>query len=205
MTWRTFIIGLTAVASLTGCGDNAGNVGRGQPDGGPDWGPAPEIAATPEFDPPEGTFTNVPRVTIRTDTPGATIHYTMNGSTPDSTSPIYTLPLAIARTTTIKAIARRPGSRDSEVRSATYDIDVPQGNAAPVQFEPNTGRYSNDVHVTLSSSTAGATICYTIDGTKPACAKGPGQYRDGDVQLRRPSFCDATVSNSKAEVPSPSE
>ena len=171
MIRRTFILGLLALAA---CDDNGANGVTGRVDPGPDrLGPAPEVAATPEFDPPEGAFARVPVVTIRTATPGATIHYTMNGSTPDATSPIYTLPLAMAKTTTLKAIARRPGSRDSEVGAANFNVDIASGDVAPVHFEPNTGRYSNDVHVTLSSTTAGATLCYTTDGSRPACEQGP--------------------------------
>ena len=63
--------------------------------------------------------TNV-TVTISTSTPGATIHYTLDGSTPTTSSPVYTDPLVLSATTTVKAFAVKAGLLDSEVATRTY-------------------------------------------------------------------------------------
>ena len=47
-------------------------------------------------------------------------------------------------------------------------VDSSNTVAAPV-FNPAQGRYANDVDVELSSNTAGATVCYTLDQTWPVC------------------------------------
>src|SRR5262249_37483969 len=67
MLRRTFLLGWLALAA---CDGNSANGVTGSVHLGPDFGPAPEVAATPEFDPAEGTFARVPIVTIRTATPG---------------------------------------------------------------------------------------------------------------------------------------
>ena len=64
--------------------------------------------------------------------PGVTIYYTTDGSTPTTTSRVYTLPivvqpvfngsLPIITATTVKTMAVAPGWSPSPVASATYDI-----------------------------------------------------------------------------------
>ena len=50
---------------------------------------------------------------------GAEIHYTIDGSTPTAESPVYSEPLTLTETTTVKAIAIKDG-QSSEVTSRTY-------------------------------------------------------------------------------------
>lgn len=53
-------------------------------------------------------------------TPGATIHYTLNGNDPTTTSPRYTKPLRISKTTAIRAVAVVPGKQSSPILTRTY-------------------------------------------------------------------------------------
>ncbi|HEY0947494.1 MAG TPA: chitobiase/beta-hexosaminidase C-terminal domain-containing protein [Opitutaceae bacterium] len=82
----------------------------------------PGSVAQPRFDPAGGAYPTVQYVTITTPTSGATIHYTLDGSTPSTGSPVYVAPLEIATTTTVKAIAVRPDLANSAVGEATYQI-----------------------------------------------------------------------------------
>ncbi|HMJ66603.1 MAG TPA: chitobiase/beta-hexosaminidase C-terminal domain-containing protein, partial [Candidatus Binatia bacterium] len=60
-------------------------------------------------------------VTITTETPGATIRYTTNGSAPTATTGfIYTTPLPISGTTTLRAAAFKTGLVASDVDTHTY-------------------------------------------------------------------------------------
>ena len=83
-------------------------------------------AATPTFDPPGGTYVVNLTVSISDATPGATIYYTTDGSTPTTSSAVYTGPILLGplSTTTIKAIAVAPGRSQSTVASATYTVTL---------------------------------------------------------------------------------
>ncbi|MBR5699406.1 MAG: chitobiase/beta-hexosaminidase C-terminal domain-containing protein [Prevotella sp.] len=78
--------------------------------------------ATPTFSPGEGTFTSAQSVSISCTTSGATIYYTIDGNDPTTSSSVYSSPIAVSTTTTIKAIAVKSGMDNSEVATATYMI-----------------------------------------------------------------------------------
>jgi hypothetical protein len=64
------------------------------------------------------------------------------------------------------------GFANSEVEPQTYTITVPEGGvAAPTPTSP-AGTYFNDFSLGLTTGTAGATICFTLDGSKPKCTAG---------------------------------
>lgn len=67
-----------------------------------------------------GTFTESKEVTMSCATEGATIYYTTDGSNPTKESNMYSEPLTITATTTIKAFADKPNACDSDVATATY-------------------------------------------------------------------------------------
>src|SRR2546430_12551242 len=72
-------------------------------------------AATPALSPGGGTFTSSVTVTLTDSTPGATIYYTTDGSTPTTASAAYTGPITVTTTQTIKAIAVASGYTTSAV------------------------------------------------------------------------------------------
>ena len=78
--------------------------------------------ATPALSPGGGTYTSAVTVTLSDSTAGATIYYTMDGSTPTTASPVYSGPIMVTQTTTIKAMAAAGGMANSAVASATYTI-----------------------------------------------------------------------------------
>ena len=78
--------------------------------------------ATPTFSPSGGNFTSAQNVTISTTTSGATIYYTTNGSNPTTSSTVYSGPVSVTATTTLKAFAVKSGSNNSAVATATYTI-----------------------------------------------------------------------------------
>lgn len=73
---------------------------------------------------PGGTYASTQNVTLSTTTTGATIYYTTNGDTPTTSSSQYSSPVAIAATSTLKAIAVKEGSVPSDVFEATYTINA---------------------------------------------------------------------------------
>src|SRR5450631_1211631 len=100
-----------------------------------------QSAASPTFSPSAGTYSTDQAVTIQSVTTGAAIHYTTDGSTPTSTSPVYGTSIPVAgngTVLTIKAIAMSSGMTDSAVVSATFTINYPQTVATPT-FSPPAG------------------------------------------------------------------
>ncbi|MES2697859.1 MAG: chitobiase/beta-hexosaminidase C-terminal domain-containing protein [Verrucomicrobiota bacterium] len=92
--------------------------------------PVSQVAA-PSFSPGAGTYATAQSVTITTGTSGATIRYTTNGTTPTSTTgTVYSSPVSISATSTLKAIAYKSGMADSTVTSGTYTITGGGGSGA---------------------------------------------------------------------------
>lgn len=117
--------------------------------------------ATPEISPPTGFYTEAFEASIACSTPDATIRYTLNGTTPTTTSPIYTEPIPISAACSLKAKAWRTGWNSSTVATATYVIT---GTVTAPSFDPPPGSYIH-VEVTISCSQAGAAIRYSLDGS----------------------------------------
>jgi len=131
--------------------------------------------ATPVISPAAGTYATAQSVTITSATPGAAIHYTTDGSAPTAASPTYAaaipLPLgATAATTTVKAIALATGFADSAVASSTFVIDPASTPAVAPTFSPPAGTYAAAQAVTIATTTSGATVYYTTDGSTPTTA-----------------------------------
>jgi Chitobiase/beta-hexosaminidase C-terminal domain len=78
------------------------------------------VAANPTFSPASRTnFASTLSVSIADSTPGATIYYTTNGSAPTTSSSVYSGPITISASSTVKAIAGS-GFTTSGVASASY-------------------------------------------------------------------------------------
>ena len=121
-------------------------------------------AAAPTFSPAPGTYTSVQTVSMLDATPGVSIFYTTNGSTPTATSAQYGGPITVGSTQTVKAIASGAGYSASPVGTAAYTIHL---TAAAPTFSPAAGTYTSAVTVTFSDATSGATIYFTTNGTTP--------------------------------------
>lgn len=98
--------------------------------------------------------------TISCSTSGATIYYTTNGNTPTTSSTQYSSPITLSGACTIKAIAVKSGMNNSSVASQSY---TPSVVATPVISISGTS-------ATITCSTSGATIRYTLDGTTPTAS-----------------------------------
>jgi len=87
-------------------------------------------AATPTFSVPAGTYTSAQTVTISDTTPNAVLYYTTNGTTPNTSSAVYSGAISISSSETLEAIATGPGDTTSSAAIAAYTIDIPP-NPAP--------------------------------------------------------------------------
>lgn len=122
-------------------------------------------AATPTLTPTAGAYTEAPMVTLVTATTGATIRFTVDGTDPTGTSPVYTYPFMVAATTTIKAKAFKTGLTPSATATSTYSLD-PVGAVATPTISPTGGRFTTRQTVMVTGP-AGATVRYTTTGVDP--------------------------------------
>jgi hypothetical protein len=115
--------------ALAGCpapgsGDNNDN------NGNDNTGGTTTTVDAPTFTVSAGTYSSDQSVSIQTTTSGATIYYTTNGTTPTTSSSLFSSgsPIAVngpTTTMTIKAYAVKSGSTDSAVAAATYFVNTP--------------------------------------------------------------------------------
>ena len=86
----------------------------------------PPPAATPAFDPSPGTYTEAQFVTLTSATPGATFHYSTDGTDPGCGAGVaYDAPIEIRNPITLKAVACAEGFSASPVASGAYDVSIP--------------------------------------------------------------------------------
>ncbi|MBV8675454.1 MAG: chitobiase/beta-hexosaminidase C-terminal domain-containing protein [Acidobacteriaceae bacterium] len=138
------------------------------------WTNSPVAAATytistavppPVISVPSGTYTST-TVSISDGLTGTSIYYTLNGSTPTTSSTLYTAPVLFksSGTFTLKAIAALSASVNSPVTTAVYTIDPV---LARPTFSVASGTYASPQTVAISDVSIHATIYYTTDGSTP--------------------------------------
>lgn len=124
--------------------------------------PSEQIVSSPLMSPQGGLFDTTQSVVITSATAQAAIYFTIDGSEPSRSSSLYKDPITIAGDTTIKAFAVKDGYKDSLPTSAAFQI-----GAAPPVISPNGGNYIEGQQVSMGTSTPGASIFYTLDGSAP--------------------------------------
>lgn len=97
---------------------------------------------------------------------GAEIHYTVDGSTPNASSPRYSAPFTLNATTTVKAIAIKDGATSSVANKTFTKSSTPVVNAPSIS---GTTPFQESTQVTMSAEN-GAEIRYTTNGSNPTAA-----------------------------------
>lgn len=81
------------------------------------------VAAEPVFAPKPGLFDKEVAIALQCKMPGATIHFTVDGSQPVSNSPVYRAPIMVKTSVlTVKSFASVPGRKDSPVVTGIFRI-----------------------------------------------------------------------------------
>lgn len=112
----------------------------------------------PGFSIGTGTYNVEESLTLTSNQP---IYYTTDGSSPDSGSTLYTGPIDINASQTIKAISIQVGWTDSSIISNTYTMVCDDPG-----FIPAAGDGNNDRSVILVSGSS-TPVYYTTDGSDP--------------------------------------
>lgn len=137
----------------------------------------PTAVAAPIFSESSKSFSDKFELTLTKGKNAEMILYTTDGTEPSyelSKGEIYTAPISIAHTTTVKAIALSNEGKESEVVTNEYKLELP----APV-LSVNTKDFTEafDVEIT-TPATAAEGILYTLDGTTPSFENNSPKYAD---------------------------
>jgi hypothetical protein len=129
--------------------------------------PTVPTVATPTITPSGGSFTGTISVGLQDATSGASIYYTTDGSAPNQSSTLYTGAITLTNTAVVKAKAFKSGYNSSGEAIASFTVNQPLPTVATPTINPNGGTHTGSVSVTLQTSTAGASIYYTTNGSTP--------------------------------------
>ena len=140
---------------------------------------APTLTASPTG----GTFEEAQSVRLEASEP-ATIRYTLDGSTPDNASAAYADPIAIAETTTLKAVATDAAGNRSGVLIEVYTISVDLVPPVVALSSPADGGATNDATPLLSYTVDDptASVVVTVDDAPVATRDGEYLASLGDGQ-----------------------
>ncbi|MBO7140881.1 MAG: endonuclease [Prevotella sp.] len=156
--------------------------------------------AQPVFSPEGGTFIDQVVVTMSTATEGALIHYTTDGSEPTDSDAVYSEPLTITKTTTLKAIAAKDSLKTSYVQTATYVIRSSQP-----------GETTNEIEIALNNAlfgtnfsgalTGGGNYSGTKEGITVTYSKGSGANQFiNDSQIRLYAGNTLTITSDVGDI-----
>lgn len=143
-----------------------------------------QSVSTPTFSPAAGTYTTTQNVTISCTTDGATIYYTTDGTAPTTSSSVYSSPIAISTTTTLKAMGVKAGMNNSSVATAVYNFPVVYATIAAWKAEHTaTSSVVSSISGDLTAVFQNGNSLYVQDATGGLLIYGNlgKTYNNGDV------------------------
>jgi N-acetylneuraminic acid mutarotase len=122
-------------------------------------------AAAPTFSISAGTYTTTQSVAISDATAGTTIYYTTDGTTPNTSSTLYSGPITISSTQTVEAVATASGYSTSAVASATYTIPPDFSVAStPASSSVTAGQYGTTSISVTPANGFNSTVSFSCSG-----------------------------------------
>src|ERR1035437_987174 len=131
---------------------------------------------------------------------GATIYYTVDGSTPTTASQIYQAPFLVASNLTVKAVATAPGNAVSSVASQSFTPNIPSGtlvwsdeftNSTGSNAQPNPLIWTYDTGNRGFGNSELENYCAWGSTTSPCNTANPNAYVGTDgylhIDARQPS------------------
>jgi mono/diheme cytochrome c family protein len=133
--------------------------------------------AAPSISPNGGPYTNSVTVTLSEASPGASIYYTLDGTTPTISSFLYTEPFALTSSAEVQAVAIESGATPSAVAQASFVNSGSLGDGTGL-----TGSYyanhtaANPFTGTPTLVRTDATVDFTWNDSGPAPSVGQSNY-----------------------------
>ncbi len=150
--------------------------------------PPPGTVATPVINPNGGAFSGSVSVTLSTSTAEASIRYTTDGTNPTAASALYTAPLTITSSLTIRAVAFKEGLNDSAVAAATFiAIDAsPAGLVGAFGFSEGAGTSTRDTSSNANVGVLTDGVTWTTQGMHGSALSFDGA--NGYVEVSSPDL-----------------
>jgi beta-glucanase (GH16 family) len=139
-------------------------------------------------------------VTLEPAAPGATIYYTMDGTTPTTASQIYEAPFLVASNLTVNAMAVASGGMPSKVNSQTFTPNIPSGtlvwsdefaNPTAANAAPNPNVWTYDTGNSGFGNHELENYCAWGSNTGPCSTANPSTYVGTDgylhIEAQQPS------------------
>ena len=166
-----------------------------------------EEATAPAVETPtisgEANFSTTTMVTLDCTTDGAAIYYTTDGSTPTSSSTLYSEPFTLNATATVKAIAIKSGTSSSVAEKAFTKIEALTTMDAIFAAATNAGNTATDCYITFNNwvvTGVKSSNAYVTDGTKGFIIyQSSHGFAVGDV-LNGTVACKVQLYKSAAEL-----
>lgn len=144
--------------------------------------------ADPQITPAGGIFVDPITVNVGTTTVGATLHYTLDGSLPDTGSNIYTAPIVVANTLTLKVFGRKSGLDDSNVVSANFIIQATSFPTNLIAVNNVNDPYGTSAVITWSSDALEG-----LSGFKILYGTSTGNYTE-EIEITDPLVRSRTIT-----------
>ena len=171
-----------AGALICGCGGG----GTANPGGGGTTPPPAQNAATPTIT-TAAAQNGATIVTLADSTSGSTIHYTLDGSAPTTTSMTYFAPFLVSSNITVKTIAAAPGYLNSAAASKDFAPNLASGtlvwsdefaNSATGNALPDSKNWTYDTGYRCCGNNELETYCAAGSTTAPCDPANPNAYID---------------------------
>jgi len=147
-------------------------------------GTTPVRLLAPDISPYAGEYYQQVEIAMADSNANANIYYTLDGTDPDpGTGVLYTEPFVITENTVVKAACFQDNMLTSYINSAEYLVQTEKVD--DLSFGKYPGGYGYPIVVPITTTTSGATIYYTTDGSTPS-------ERNGDI-YSAPIYVDGNV------------
>jgi beta-glucanase (GH16 family) len=151
-------------------------------------------------------------VTLADSTTGATIYYTIDGSTPTTSSIQYLAPFLVASNLTVNAIATATGDTNSAVATQAFSANIASGtlvwedsfsNTGTANAQPNPATWTYDTGYQCCGNNEQETYCAWGSNTAPCSSSTPNAFiAPGgglDIEAMNPSGTNYTSARLKSE------
>jgi len=179
---------LLAASLVCGCGSG------GSSGSSPTPTPTPTVAAAPTVttSTSNGAQNGAVIVSLATTTTGGTIYFTLDGSTPTTSSQTYTAPFLVASNITVNAITVASGDTNSSVTTKAFAPNIPSGtlvwsdeftNSGTTPAQPNPATWTYDIGTDCCGNNELETYCAWASTAGPCNPSSPNAYVGTDGYL----------------------